>query len=350
MRCLLALLPCLLLAHSKLANSSGAAERISDYRFDKAELTSTVQPRYPRTELGRGIEGWAVFSVIVDKEGNVVEPILIDSSGRKNFEKNAKKAVRKFKYQPAQLNGEAIESSDNKVYVSFAIAWDKPGANKRFASRFSTIRDQILAGKLDGVSEQIDKLENEYTRNRYEQAWLQALKSSYYSATGDENNHIKALSKAVAYNAKNLPPKIYASNLVNLYNAQIKLGKIKDAFTTADKAKELVSETPELAKVVEHKANIIATLDSIPLLHTTGSIDSEKHQWNHSLLRKSMGIELKSGKLNTIEFRCANKIRRFDINKANQSWNTPESWGDCTVFVSGEKGSRFELLEQAKKT
>ncbi|MCV6620634.1 MAG: energy transducer TonB [Cellvibrionaceae bacterium] len=327
-----------------------APQRISDYRFERAKLITKSMPQYPRSELGKGIEGWAVFSVVVDKKGNVVEPILVDSSGRRNFEIKAKRAVKKFKYQPATLNGEAIESSDNKVYISFSIAWDKPGANKGFASRFRTIRDQILEGNINGAEEKIAKLASDYTRNRYEQAWLQVLKSSYYNAINDKQKYIKALKKAVAYSSEHLPSEIYASNIVNLYNAQIEQGKIKEAIATADKAKAFVSKVPKLAKIVEHKTEVISKLDSIPLFHSSGHIEDGKRQWSHSLLRKTMGIEVTKGKLEQIEFRCANKIRRFEINKNNQSWKIPDSWEDCTVFISGETDSEFELFEQLSET
>lgn len=339
------------LAHASDNNlektTSASESRISGYRFNRAEILKKSMPRYPRKELDKGIEGWAVYSVVVDENGKVTQPILIDSSGNKGFEIAAKRSVKKMLYKPATLNGNAIESSDNKLMVGFSIAASKVGAHKGFLRRYRDIRKKIMSNELEGVSEEIKRLEEQYTRNRYEMAWLHLLKSSYYYQIKDHAKYLSALKRAVSYESKNLPEDIYASSLVNLYNAQVQDQQIADALATAEKIEKLSQKMPKLNKIIQHRDDLILKLAEHSLLVTQATIDKDEEPWRHQLYRNTIGVELKKGKLSQVEFRCANKIRRFEINEDNQSWKIPKKWEDCTAFISGEKGSQFELLEQA---
>lgn len=327
--------------------SHGEDQRISNYRFDKAEITKKIQAIYPVLELNRGIEGWVVFSVVVDELGNVVEPILIDSSGRRNFELSARKAVKRMKYKPATLNGEPVKSSDNKLKVSFAIASKKPGAYRGFLSRYREIRRNLMDGKLDEIPQAIENLEEQHTKNRYETAWLHLLKSSYYYQTGDVEKYIAALRRAVWYNTEALPKEIVSSALINLYRGQVNSNLIVDALETADRAEELVEKMPNLSSIIENGHKLEDELDKHPVLVTKGSIQASDQPWRHNLYRKTIGVELLNGKLDRIEFRCSNKIRSFELDENTGSFNIPQSWKDCTVFIYGEAGTKLALLEQA---
>ncbi|WP_299773028.1 energy transducer TonB [uncultured Pseudoteredinibacter sp.] len=323
-----------------------SAQEIASYRLDKAEIIEQAQPRYPKLELGRGLEGWVVYSVIVDEKGNVIEPILIDSSGRRNFEKNGKRAIKRMKYKPAMLNGEPIQSSDNKVRIEFNILSKTLRAHKAFIDRYREIRSEIMEGKLNNTLQSIENLQPQ-ARNRYEMAWLDLLKSSYYQKMDNKIEYLKALKRAVGYGNRNLPADVFAGGLISLYNAQISNSLIADAIETADRAKEFLEEMPRLSSIQDHRASLEAALASHPLLSTKGLIKDAETPWRHKLYRKTIAIEANSGKLNKVEFRCANKIRSFEIKQEYSSYKIPSSWEGCTAFVYGENGSHLTFLEQS---
>lgn len=331
---------------STFADENRDVPQISDYRLNRAEIIQRVTPNYPRTELNRGIEGWVILSVVVDEKGNVKEPIVIDSSGRRNFEIKAKNAVKRMKYKPAMLNGKAIESSDNKLKISFAIQASRVGAHKGFLSRYRDIRQNLIDKNFEGVEKAFQQLEDQHTRNQYELAMLNLLRSSYYYQMDDNKHYIQNLKRAVSYEDNVLAHDIYVSSLVNLYNAQVKQGLIADAFATSVLIEAQIENKPELNSVIEHRDELEKTLEQHSSLSTKGEIADSDTPWGHNLFRKNIAIETQSGQLNQIEFRCANKIRRFDIKEKNQSWKIPANWGDCTAFVSGEASTQFALLEQ----
>src|SRR5262249_29641992 len=62
-------------------------------------LLVRVQPLYPRKLAALREEGWVVLSIVVDKDGSVVDPIVEDSTSP-GFEAPALDAVRRWRYAP----------------------------------------------------------------------------------------------------------------------------------------------------------------------------------------------------------------------------------------------------------
>lgn len=70
-----------------------------------------LEPRYPQREARDGIEGWVQFSFTVTPYGFVEDIELLDSSGNKGFIREAKKAVKKWRYAPKFENGKPIAAT-----------------------------------------------------------------------------------------------------------------------------------------------------------------------------------------------------------------------------------------------
>jgi len=332
-----------LLSLAMLANASTTSE----YRFEKAELIKKYKPVYPKADLYKGHESWVILSLIVDKEGNASQPIVIDSIGGASFEKAAVRAAKNFKYNPAQLNGEAIQSSDNKVKVSFAISKSgRPGATRRFFKRYKTARKLLLDKKLKGFEAQIDELGKVYTKNFYDYSWLWLLKSNYYLQTNNKPMYLEAMTRSLAYDSKHLPDKVYDATLINLYSEQIHQGKIVAALSTAKSMQERGKDPKVFEEMLKHRDGVITHLNSADTLMTQGKLDDAGKHWVHELYHNKFFFELSEGKLSELEIRCSKKIRRFSIDDIDQTWEIPKKWGQCSIFVSGQADSQFKLYEQ----
>ena len=68
--------------------------------------------------------------------------------------------------------------------------------------------------------------------------------------------------------------------------------------------------------------------------------------WWHTLLRRTAGIEAVSGSLDRVELRCDWRRVKAKPEK-DRAWRIPPEWGDCSIYVFGEPGSTFQLLEYA---
>lgn len=122
----------------------------------KPEPISTIAPQYPEEARKKLEEGEVVLEIVVKSDGTVGEITTI-SSDNKVFTKAAVQAVSKWKFKPAENNGEAV-SSRMRVPIPFKISslvFDTkeltrpPKPISRPAPRFpQELRKQGIQGKV----------------------------------------------------------------------------------------------------------------------------------------------------------------------------------------------------------
>lgn len=86
-----------------------AAPKIHHSEATPARLERRVAPDYPMVALKRHIAGEVVLSLRVRKDGSVSEVKML--SGNPLFRESAVDAVRKWRYTPATLDGQAVEAT-----------------------------------------------------------------------------------------------------------------------------------------------------------------------------------------------------------------------------------------------
>ena len=72
---------------------------------------STPAPRYPGGALRRGESGTVMVRVEVDAAGMPAGVALVQRSGSRDLDRAAMEAVRKWRFQPAQRDGQAVPGS-----------------------------------------------------------------------------------------------------------------------------------------------------------------------------------------------------------------------------------------------
>ena len=80
-----------------------------------------TQPNYPIVAQQRGLEGWVLLTYDVDTSGTLSNIAVIDSEPRKIFDKEAVRALRKWKFKPAMTKGQPIASVGQTVKIEFNI-------------------------------------------------------------------------------------------------------------------------------------------------------------------------------------------------------------------------------------
>lgn len=80
-----------------------------------------VNPDYPLQALRDGIEGWVKLSFNISEIGTVEDVRIIDAQPKRIFDKSARKALRKWKYQPKTENGKKIKQLGLSVQLDFSI-------------------------------------------------------------------------------------------------------------------------------------------------------------------------------------------------------------------------------------
>ncbi|MFC4698706.1 TonB family protein [Glaciecola siphonariae] len=80
-----------------------------------------VPPQYPNNAATKGIEGYVTLSFSVNAVGEVENVIVVDAQPKGVFEKAAKRALRKWKYQPRIEQGKAVAMSGLAVTLDFTL-------------------------------------------------------------------------------------------------------------------------------------------------------------------------------------------------------------------------------------
>ena len=65
----------------------------------QTQAISKVVPKYPIVESVKPIEDYVIVEFTIDVNGNVTEPIVIDSKPKKLFDRSALLAISKWKYK-----------------------------------------------------------------------------------------------------------------------------------------------------------------------------------------------------------------------------------------------------------
>lgn len=81
-----------------------------------------MAPEYPRRMLARGRQAIMDVSFIVDENGFVREPKIVNASEHsRGFEKAALRAVERFCYAPIVVDGMAVPVEDIRTRISFLL-------------------------------------------------------------------------------------------------------------------------------------------------------------------------------------------------------------------------------------
>ena len=78
-----------------------------------------VKPDYPISAARKGTSGFIVADLIITDDGEVEEISILESVPLGVFDKKGEKAIKKWQYKPAQLNGMPV-----KQYVKVRLNWE----------------------------------------------------------------------------------------------------------------------------------------------------------------------------------------------------------------------------------
>ena len=68
-----------------------------------------IRPMYPRDAAISGIEGWVKVEFTITKVGTVKNPVVIDAEPARIFNREAIRAILKWKFKPRVVDGMAVE-------------------------------------------------------------------------------------------------------------------------------------------------------------------------------------------------------------------------------------------------
>jgi protein TonB len=79
-----------------------------------------IRPMYPRDAAIGGIEGWVKVEFTITAVGTVKDPRVVDSKPARIFNREAVRAILKWKFKPRVLDGVAVERRATQI-IDFSL-------------------------------------------------------------------------------------------------------------------------------------------------------------------------------------------------------------------------------------
>ncbi|GIU02025.1 energy transducer TonB [Shewanella algidipiscicola] len=80
-----------------------------------------IEPQYPIAAARDGKEGWVQLSFTINELGGVDDIEVIDADPKRIFDREAKRALRKWKYKPKIVDGKALKQPGMTVQLDFKL-------------------------------------------------------------------------------------------------------------------------------------------------------------------------------------------------------------------------------------
>lgn len=334
------LLSLCLFSSTILANEPLKAELIDT--VINAKALSRIEPKYPVSAARNGQEGWVKLSYVIDVEGSVVDPVVEDSSGVKSLEKAAINAIKKWTFDPAKRNGEAIEQCQMQMTLTFLLD-NKGGVRKKFARSYGKIMEAIQAKNFASAEEQLSALKKKKLWNMHENSWFWLADSLYAEALNNRDRELASITKASAANKNTFDKDSYLYVLERKFILETSAVMLADALDTFEKI-SLIDNSEKIVKRLAPYAEKIQIGIQKQQKIIRPAVINEHGNIFHKLTYSSFALSDIKGQLDELEVRCQNKRSRFTVS-TDSILSIPKSWGQCSVMVKGDKKAAFYIVE-----
>jgi len=80
-----------------------------------------IEPKFPTKAARDGIEGWVQLSFEINELGGVENVKVINAQPKRVFDREARKALKKWKYKPKVVDGKAMRQTGLTVQLDFKL-------------------------------------------------------------------------------------------------------------------------------------------------------------------------------------------------------------------------------------
>ena len=81
-----------------------------------------IQPNYPPKAATEGTEGWVKFTFTIAPDGTPKDIQVVDANPKRVFDREARKAIYKWKFKPRIVDGKAVEQPNMTYTLEFKLS------------------------------------------------------------------------------------------------------------------------------------------------------------------------------------------------------------------------------------
>jgi hypothetical protein len=321
--------------------------------FVNAKRISTITPIFPsqyksNMESGEIFDSEAVVMLhyTVAKDGGVKDVVLDRVFGPPGFGEISAKNVSNWRYEPATLNGEAVDQPNMEIGITFRCDSCKQGARESVVSAYTAAKRLAAKDKSGEAIEVLKKVLAGGHLMLYERTMISNSLALLFINIHDFENALYAERDATLCDGMFLDPRTIASAFERLVLLEANAGNYAAAEYAYDvlKKKNLAKADSPVARTI---AGINKTKAISGPLGMPGKIppDDVAHSWKHYLMCRSFGFSEVKGSLERFQLRCDRESIESPINTTAQ-WTISEKMSRCTLYVYGAPGTTFTVIEK----
>ncbi len=317
-----------------------SAQKIETFILPKAKTLTA--PSYPRRAQRDEREGWVSVNFMVDSHGKPYE-ISVHGYSSEVFVGAAKRAVEKWNFEPALIDGRAIEAA-----VSYRMTFELSGATQAsnsFGRTFKSVIKAVASKDQEAAQLLLDKMKNKKS-NLYEEAFYWLSKYYFAQTWQDTSAQYRALNRALFRDSSNkyfLPDKSIPGLLLNQLGLEVKQNYLRNALDTSVLLDQYTLSPRDLNYLEKIVSQIKQIKNGDGIVIVKGSISGD-NSFYHLLLKSRFRFSEVSGDIAELRLRCEKGYVGFVYQK-EITFEVDGKAGECSLQVIGDPGTTFKLLE-----
>ena len=287
---------------------------------------------YPIRQRKKIQEGMVVVRFMVDEEGKVFEPIVVEST-HSAFEGPALEAVLKYQYEAAHVDGKPLKSATS-IRIVFSIEGSEDAAGRKFISIYKKADKGMNAKKPDQqeLRRDLDRLANAKYLTNYGLAYLSMLEYRYANKFLSKQEQLKSLRKLLLFqnridkDRQFLDEAAIRTIRMSILQLLIELGYYGEARSNFYWLNKEIPSAAEpfiaaMSQVQEALSGGQAIMRSVEL--------SDRGYEYLDLTKRTFEIDVVEGGIDKLNFYCTRSFGTMAFSPDN-SYQVPESWGRVT--------------------
>ncbi len=323
----------------------------SELTIHPLKVIKRSQPKYPKKLIKNKGSGWVTLTFDVDTQGHPQNITVTDEGGASGFAKSAIAALKRWRYQPAQLNDAPIISSNVETTFNFALDRNQLALKPSMQRRLMHIQHAMQKEHYKDAKNLLDRFKRSHFATTGESIQYRLLLANYYRAVSqDANEHqiLLDLSKATKnLNSNDIKTLVLerlfatSSNLKHYTQALDTWQALLDFSDNTTKTRLQDSYAPYVARINQRLAS------DKPIEHREAI--GKQESWSLPLNRRQFQLSLDSFEQINTRLSCDHKSLELTLAPDDVISLQP-NWGDCTLTVYGSPGNIVSLMELADNT
>ncbi len=293
---------------------------------------------------------------MVDKMGQPIEIEVLRSS-QPFFDSVAIKTVATYKFRPARLNANSVDSRQvaRVVFDHSKIAningFVKPmGASRAYMSLYNRLRKELKkeAPSQRKAMQALNKIDRLRDKTFFTGVHTQLARYYLAEKFGSKEQQLEPLLKIMMFEDvewggnRALDDEVKKTIQFAILKLMLDLGYNAEAL---EKYNQFVASTPEISDTFSaYMQNIKQIQEGDSVLERRVTLTPNGRTFL-SLLKKSFVVEPITGRIDNFLIRCERRFARFEY-KAEAQYDIPAAWGDCEMQLNGEPETLVSVLQQ----